>query len=487
MKLQRLFLLVWFVAIACFLSIYYRHLHADFPNYSPWSDWSKFTDEGWYGDAAVRHYLFGQWFFPGDFNPGIAVPVLPLLEAAVFHFAGAGLSAARAVAVCCFAASLLALYGLVRQHQSALAATLAVTLLVINPMNFAFMRMGILEPPLILFSLLLLLACARARWRRWPPIIASGVFLAAIVFTKTTGIVVLPAAIYLMWRANHREFGKTLRTALIAGGVAALLCSAYMAAVYATHHQADYWYLFASNRQMYDMPQSHWYFIRGAIWDGRWIGALLYLTALAVILSGLLWYRRLLRNPLFGACVLWIGATVAFIAWHSNLQPRYYLSVLPPAVMLVAMLLEDAWRRRKRVVFAVMFVLVTIIGLRDARQTIRWATNPAYTYWDSAHALAGIIRRDPQPNRLLMSISGSEITLMTGLRSICDDFGTDDLDVRIARYNPGWYASWDDIDPGTLESLVRFYKVQRVASWPAMDDPDRRVLILWRFIPLPRR
>jgi len=25
--------------------------------------------------------------------------------------------------------------------------------------------------------------------------------------------------------------------------------------------------------------------------------------------------------------------------------------------------------------------------------------------------------------------------------------------------------------------------VNRVASWPAMDDPERRVLILWRLVP----
>jgi hypothetical protein len=73
---------------------------------------------------------------------------------------------------------------------------------------------------------------------------------------------------------------------------------------------------------------------------------------------------------------------------------------------------------------------------------------------------------------------------MTGLPSICDDFGTEDLDVRIHHYNPGWYASWDDVDDGTLESLNEFYTLRRVASWAAMDDPERRVLILWRLVPL---
>ena len=27
----------------------FMHLRADFPNRSPWNDWSKMTDEGWYG------------------------------------------------------------------------------------------------------------------------------------------------------------------------------------------------------------------------------------------------------------------------------------------------------------------------------------------------------------------------------------------------------------------------------------------------------
>jgi hypothetical protein len=90
-------------------------------------------------------------------------------------------------------------------------------------------------------------------------------------------------------------------------------------------------------------------------------------------------------------------------------------------------------------------------------------------------------------NRLLMSISGDQLTLMVGVKAICDDFGTDELEQRIERYNPGWYASWDDIDPETLESLQLFYRVEWVASWPAMDDPERRVLNLWRLVPLEHR
>src|SRR5215813_15590217 len=76
------------LAIAAgFLVLHAVHLRADFPNHSPWMDWSKYTDEGWYGDAAIRHFQRGGWYVPGDFNPAAALPVWPLVESAVFRFA----------------------------------------------------------------------------------------------------------------------------------------------------------------------------------------------------------------------------------------------------------------------------------------------------------------------------------------------------------------------------------------------------------------
>ncbi|MES2390619.1 MAG: hypothetical protein V4555_03185, partial [Acidobacteriota bacterium] len=51
--------IVWLLlaASAAFFALHFLHLTADFPNHSPWVDWSKYTDEGWYGDAAIRHFL----------------------------------------------------------------------------------------------------------------------------------------------------------------------------------------------------------------------------------------------------------------------------------------------------------------------------------------------------------------------------------------------------------------------------------------------
>src|SRR5215471_10918316 len=155
------------LAAAVFFLPHAVHLRADFPNHSPWMDWSKYTDEGWYGDAAIRYFQRGHWYVPGDFNPAAALPVWPLLEAALFRFTGVSLTAARALTVAIFALILVASYLLLRRWQrlfsankteSSLAPAIAVLLLAVNPFCYVFTRMAILEPLLILFTLLALLA-----------------------------------------------------------------------------------------------------------------------------------------------------------------------------------------------------------------------------------------------------------------------------------------------------------------------------------------
>src|ERR1700756_1687711 len=102
---------------AIFLVLHAVHLNADFPNHSPWMDWAKYTDEGWYGDGAIRHFQRGNWYVPGDFNPAAALPVWPLLEALLFRFTGVNLAAARALTVAIFPCILCASYFLLRRWQ----------------------------------------------------------------------------------------------------------------------------------------------------------------------------------------------------------------------------------------------------------------------------------------------------------------------------------------------------------------------------------
>jgi hypothetical protein len=71
---KRWLYVLWLAFIGCFALLHALHLTADFPNHTPWSrDWAKYTDEGWYGNAAIRAHLFGNWYLPGDLNPAPAL------------------------------------------------------------------------------------------------------------------------------------------------------------------------------------------------------------------------------------------------------------------------------------------------------------------------------------------------------------------------------------------------------------------------------
>jgi len=121
--------------------------------------------------------------------------------------------------------------------------------------------------------------------------------------------------------------------------------------------------------------------------------------------------------------------------------------------------------------------------------TISFASHPEYTFVTAARALTSYIDQHPNGNRLLVSISGDEITLITHLQSLCDDFSMrtpqiPDLGAKLAYYQPGWWATWNDIDPGTLEDLHTHYSLEQVATFKAFDDPERNVLVLFKLHPL---
>jgi hypothetical protein len=110
---------------------------------------------------------------------------------------------------------------------------------------------------------------------------------------------------------------------------------------------------------------------------------------------------------------------------------------------------------------------------------------PEYTFVPAARKLTNYIDQHPNGKRLLLSISGDEISMTTHLPAICDDFGTADLVSKLRDYDPGWFATWNDVDPGTLEDLHHTYSLEQVATFHAFDHPDRNMLVLFKLHPLP--
>ena len=500
---SRLFTLLLLGASAVFFALHFVHLTADFPNHSPWMDWSKYTDEGWYGDAAIRHYVSGHWYWKGDFNPAVALPVWPAIELLVFKFTGVSVTAARALTLCVFGFTLVTLYLLIQRHTrprssesgQSLAAPIAVFFLCTSPFLFVFMRMAILEPLLIALTALGLLVASQMhpihlqgrRLRGLGSALLLAFLLPGLVLTKTTGICLFPAIFYMMWARAGYRLRPALRLALPPAIGGATLWCAYYVFFIRPHYLEDYQYLFSANAYTGIGLEPIAKVILNTITDGAWMGTLIYVTFFVVIALALFWRPRMLANPLFPSLLLWIGGYFAFLAYHNNLQPRYYLVVAVPITVVVAIGIDSfrqAQSKAARLASSIACAaLVLAIAVPDAMQQIGYLRHPTYDFESAAQGIKSIVLADTTHSHLILSISGSDLTLMTGLPSIDDDFGTYDMDVRVKQYKPGWYAAWNDVEDDKADAITPVYQMKRVAAFPAYDDPDRNLLILYRLDP----
>ncbi len=508
-----------------FFALHAVHLAADFPNFSPWMDWSKYTDEGWYGDAAIRHFQRGRWYVPGDFNPAAALPAWPLLEAIVFRFTGVSLLAARGLTVAVFGGILLASWSLLRRwnvnprsavppsaqsRDAALTPALAVLLLAVSPFCFVFTRLAILEPLLVFFTLLALLAAsavklpqpsaagqrrlfAAALRGNLYPLVALGILLPAMVLTKTTALFLMPAVGWLLFAVAAYRIAPFLRIAIPVAMLGASLWLTYFLLLIRPHFLLDYRYLFSANAYTGITRENFFSVLSDTLTDGMWIGPLVYPLALAAVLLAVFHVRRLRAYPLIVALLLWAFGYTAFLAYHANLQPRYYLVVAVPLTLLVPCVVSQIvlpyWKKAAsyRLATIALAGVFAIVIFTSARQTLHFVRHPEYTLVDAAREIhkyiAADLEKDPRHNPLVLSISGSDLSLITGLPSICDDFGTLELDDRVKRYRPGWYVAWNQIDDDKMDAMTPLFRVQRVAAFPAMDDPDRNLMILYRLDP----
>jgi 4-amino-4-deoxy-L-arabinose transferase-like glycosyltransferase len=494
---------VWLILIGGFALLHALHLRADFPNHSPWfGDWAKYTDEGWYGNAAVRAHLFGNWYAPGDFNPAPAVPVWPLLEWLLFFVTGVSIQAARGLAVAFFFVNLVLSYALLRTRGPRWMALLAITLLVTSPFLYCFSRLAILEPMLTACTLGALNLAVRLKKMRRPVwgSVAIGLLFTLMMLTKTTALFLLPALGWAMLLPLWAERRRAVQCAL----TAAATFGFWMAVIASSGLMADYKYLFFINKyikpaEFYWPVLSFWWSFHGGLWADRILIPLAGAIFLGAIAAWKLWDRQrgrdLLFDPVFGASLWAIAGYILFMTYQNHPQPRYFAVVAFFCFFIVARgavsLMEASVASPSALGSPARWMAWGVIGIAavaavsNAATTLNFATHPEYTWVDAAERLTQYIDAHPNGNRLLVSISGDEITLITHLPSLCDDFGTQDLVSKLGRYQPGWWATWNDIDPGTLEDLHNRYSLEQVAGFRAFDDPERNVLVLFKLHPLP--
>jgi hypothetical protein len=194
----------------------------------------------------------------------------------------------------------------------------------------------------------------------------------------------------------------------------------------------------------------------------------------------------------FGASVLAAGGYILFMTYQNHPQPRYFAVVAVFCFLIVAVGAEALVGQANytRLFGWGAVALAVLAAIVNGAWTLNFAAHPEYTFVTAAQQLTNYIDQHPNGNRLLVSISGDEISLITHLQAQCDDFSIrtpkfPDLGTKLEIYQPGWWATWNAIDPGTLEDIHTHFSLEQVATFHAFDDPDRNVLVLFKLHPLP--
>jgi 4-amino-4-deoxy-L-arabinose transferase-like glycosyltransferase len=475
-RLHNVLLLLAFVL--CLLR--FAYLRADFPNYSPWRiDQAKFTDEGWWANAAVRHFLIGHWQVPGDYNPAVAVPVWPVLLTTVFRLTGVSIVAARAMNVFFSIATVGLLYLLVRRYAAATTAALAALLLAASPFAFAFSRLATLDTMVVFeFCLLLWIASYTSPRRIWLPFLL-GILILVMLLTKTTAVTLVPAVLWLLWMATRKRFLQAILvvTAVVGAGI-----GIYLSIVLRSRYAGDYRYFFDINA----MPNVEWAnsasYLLQFFRHGLWIDRILYPAALAVLLLSLAWLRLLWRNPLFTASwIAFAGGVIYILRRQHDYAPRYFLVMLVPLILVLVLALEEL-KVRTRSLASLLAATLALAVLLNIAQVLGFLSNRQYQFYSAATSIKAIVDADPNTHHLLLGTSGDQLSLMTGVPSINDEYSSEELGQKALLYQPGWYVGWNELDDDIVDSLSAF-RLDKVASFRVFDHDDRDLLTLYRIVP----
>jgi 4-amino-4-deoxy-L-arabinose transferase-like glycosyltransferase len=480
---RRWFRIVIWPLVGVLSIVKFFYLVADFPNYSPWMiDQAKFTDEGWWASAAVRHVLTGHWYVQGDYNPAIALPVWPALVALVFHFTGVSVVAARALNVVISLATLGVVFALVRRYtRTEVPALIAVLLMAASPFAFTFGRLAVLDTLVVFeFCLLMLVASFASAKRIWPLVVLS-LLIFTMMLTKTTAVLLVPAVFWVAWSAMGRGPAGLLKAVLAVGVLPAALFKGYAALVVKLGYGDDYHYFFDVNA----MPDIDWHqtfatlstFFQNCFWIDR----VLYPVLLLILILTVVWKRKLWSNSLFTASWIALAAQSAFIfSRQDDYAPRYFLVMLAPLVCIAALTFAELMVHAK-IPAVLMLGVIAASLIANVLMIEQFLTHCDYDFRDAARGIQEIIRSHPEQNPLILGVSGNQISLMTGIPSINDGFGTEDMAKKVASYQPGWYLVWNDISPDS-EGFLSPYRLEKMASYPVFDDDERSTLILYKMV-----
>jgi Dolichyl-phosphate-mannose-protein mannosyltransferase len=366
---------------------------------------------------------------------------------------------------------------LLRRYQVAgFAAALAALLLAASPFAFAFSRLATLDTIIVFeWTLALWLASYAGAETLWPAI-ALAVLIPAMLLTKTTALVLLPAVFWLLWK-------KSARVALGVGVTAAAMMALYTSLVLHSRYGGDYHYFFHINAMAkVNLKETGCYLLQ-LFENGMWVDRVLYPAGLAELALSLVWLRSLWKNPLFAASWIAIAAQSFFILRRQDdYAPRYFLVMLLPLILISVLTLEELSVRNRPLGWLLTAILAAGVVL-NIYQVAGFLQHREYQFYSAAKSIRAMVNASPAVHRLLLGTSADQLSLMTGIPAINDSYTSQDLGQKVLLYQPGWYLGWNDLDQDILDSLSD-YRLDEIANFPVFDRDERNRLKLYRMIPL---
>ncbi|HOP46429.1 MAG TPA: glycosyltransferase family 39 protein [Desulfobacteraceae bacterium] len=476
---QKTLSVILFLIVVIFLFLRFVSLNADFPLGITWSG-VLFTDEGWYANAALRHYISGEWYLSGDWNPAIPMPLGQVLHRFTFSIFGIGLSSVRITTVVLFNVLVVATALLVRRHFGIFAALLTALLLVTNYVVFAFSRLAVMELIGTSFVVCGLLAAGgyRNNGARLPNLLLASVLIAAGALTKSTMVFAVPLLGYLAWRQGRSNQESLIF--LFSSIILVLSLIGVYQIVARTLFPEDTAFFAQLNlySQMHHSFVDWLFYIPRLIYKIKILGidliALTVLsTAIALIISD-----RYRRNILIHILIGYIAFYLALLSIKPYSPPRYHLPLIVPFAALCAMscleLREWLFKSRLRsfsIVPILSLIIVFGVSLHGSGKIASYLSAPRYSFYQMAQEVGGIIKKREGivSKVVLLGKMADSVSLEIATLPINPSWGKDTLDLKLKKYRPQYLIGHRD--KVVLEAVKsNGGHVAELASWDVYSN-----------------
>jgi 4-amino-4-deoxy-L-arabinose transferase-like glycosyltransferase len=338
---------VIFIAI---LALRLIHLDADSPLGLSWSG-GYFGDEMALAHNARNKVLFGEWI-SDEWNPYIYSPLLTLFEYAFFSVLGVGLIPLRLVNICVLFLAFWLLLLVLQRERDWPTALLGVGLLGLNYIFLMYNRIG-LNDTFLVFPMLLTLYLWHRGLEKPPYFILAGISAFICYTTKATALYfTLAAALSLVW--------AILQKVREAGGLKKGLRSlGFFLSGFGLSFIAWYVFFFLPNLGRFNSAMQDWVGLAmpenlGRYWRNVTSPQILKYFSLSPVellvgLSFIPWlFLTLFKDwkkikPLEVFLSLWLLGGYLTIDGLNYHPLRYDVPLLPPLIMLTALLLSKIW------------------------------------------------------------------------------------------------------------------------------------------------